>query len=64
MTLEQKIAASLNQALENGYDMAPEPDVNIAIDMISCDATFELYRVSELLPGIAAWKAEREQSNR
>jgi len=57
--LKQVIASALNRAYQNGYDMSQFANETIAQDLISYDQTFEDYRPSDLLSGIAAWRASR-----
>lgn len=53
--LKKKIFESLDNAVDNGYELKEWPAENIALDLAEYDEFFESYTQPELVPHIVEW---------
>jgi hypothetical protein len=58
--LAERVAAALDQALENDYDLTDWKAADVADDLISHSADFNSSVEDDLIPHIEAWQALRK----
>lgn len=57
---QERVDRSLNQALDNGYDLHFWPAENIAADLAEYDVDFEGVDPKTIEPFVADWKKRKE----